>query len=314
MKDPELSAAVSALECPDCRQIDWRLSSVQPRHNSKTGTACCVRCGRLVFLKALKAESVAAARFAAQQQFLLERQLFEQSDRVGGFHVLQPLALRDATIVMEYLEADTASRVLRASSPEVQDRLLEEIGRWFAAFHQVMACEEGPVDFEEKCASLRIRSARLAAHHPARLTIEWLENERRSFDGRRFKRARLHGDAKPDNFLVSGTRIYGIDAHAGYRNLVEYDLAQFLGQMVVSMGNPLSRRVHRRSGEMEAAVLRGYRSLMPFDEDALRWLRGYFLVSLWLNASAAGPAQRWFRRPLLLEDLKRLSDAVFPAA
>lgn len=294
---------LSSLTCNACKQVGrWRAISTRRRHNSMIALADCRGCGARLFLKTFVDHEGISATRVAHDQYRLAEELSRRFDSSGALRVPRPLAIFDATMAMEYINGRPASAAIQASAPDAQDRLLECIGRWFASYHTAMACEDLPADFSEKCERLRDRSAKLSSHHPIRAAIARLESSRHRFDGRSFRCARLHGDAKPDNFLVARDAFYGIDIQAAYRNLVEYDLAQFLCQMLLSTANVVRCRRHPRAEAMEAALLRGYAQLGPYDEAALGWLRTYFFASLWLNAPAAGFTQRWLR-PLLMKEL-----------
>jgi len=280
----------------------WEIAPSNRRQNSAIAFAHCRGCGGRVFLKTCHEQEGITASRLAHAQYHLARHLSGQFDSFHGARVARPLALFDSTIVMEYIDGPPTTSVLRSGFPQAQDRLLEQIGQWFATYHAAMTCDNVSADFARKCESLRNRSAKLSPRHPIRAATARLESSRHRFDGRSFRCARLHGDAKPDNFIVAHEAVYGIDIQATYRNLVEYDLAQFLCQMLLSTAHVLRCRRHPRAEAMEAALLRGYAQFAPYDEAALGWLRSYFLASLWLDAPAAGFTQRWLR-PLLMKEL-----------
>lgn len=114
---------------------------------------------------------------------------------------------------------------------------------------------------------------------------------------------RIHGDFKPQNLLISPTRMVGLDIHWQSTGPAVYDLAPFLNHLwLLARPRPLAP-LWRDRNVVAAAFLDGY-GTAP-DMRSLRWVRLYFalchLGSYRSRGGAATIAARLLIQPLVHE-------------
>lgn len=298
-KSDAIRSAMEAFECDTCgARRSFHIALEEHRINSTIAVAVCDSCGRRIFAKDVHAEDDEPAHEIAEREFRLERLLFERSTRTPDFDVVRPIALHGSVVITEFVDGGSIPRIEKFQN-EAADRTFERIGRWLAEFHLTLACPDGRVDFSDKCSMLKRRSFRLSASHPIRRAIERLESDSRRFSDKLFHRAQLHGDVKLDNFLMAGERVFGVDILCRYVNLPEHDLAQFFGQLRLSVRTGSKWRGETDVERLVASVLRGYTERSPVDLEALEWLRNYFRIHFWLTGRERGLLWLWSVRPLL---------------
>ncbi|MEH6478311.1 MAG: hypothetical protein V7727_21650, partial [Sneathiella sp.] len=162
--------------------------------------------------------------------------------------------------------------------------LMRRLGHWFAKLHE--ASDKG-----KQTGGLAGRLDAIlgwSAHQKCCPTVEqallYLTTHLPEPEPADSRYRQLHGDAKPENFLIEGDRIVGIDIGWRFLQLPENDLAQFLTQYELSVCGPFGNIDKRRHRTLVDAFLDGYRSSIIVDESVLAWLRVYFLLHLWFSS------------------------------
>lgn len=308
---PAVLVTLRDFACPSCQgHRVWRpIGGLVQRLNSYTGFAACRRCGERVFVKRIrrypKVDPVERAMREYRNAESLHRAL-PADDRTG---VARPLAAIDGVLVFAYVPGVPLSRALRGRTTEARRAILASTGRWFARFHLSVDVEDGDPRFPSRLAYLREQCAALSMRYRSvSLALERLQYRLEALEGRSFSLFLVHGDAKAENFLLSGNRVVAVDVDYRMRGPPEMDLAQFLVQMRVGrlpwegVGRP------DRRGE-ESSFLAGYACLRPFDREVLEWMETYFTVWLWTCTRRSGFLRRLRADALFQTELTALLDA-----
>ncbi|WP_153110279.1 phosphotransferase [Propionivibrio limicola] len=159
---------------------------------------------------------------------------------------------------------------------------LHQAGEWLGYFHTAGPLRPGRINLDHRLEVI----AELEHLHSgndvfAKATHRLRETAPRLANGDAWT-SWLHGDCKTDNFLIDGNAVIGIDISLAYENTIEYDLAQFLNNLELTLNSPrhLVFRGLRRG--LVKAFLSGYRQTGPSISDAyLDWIRLDFALSLW---------------------------------
>jgi Ser/Thr protein kinase RdoA (MazF antagonist) len=242
----------------------------------------CRHCERKVFVKKLKASDQSDAFTRAATEFLAASQLHQSFPIDSETGVTRPLALRGSTLIFEPLEGRSLAAILRAGPSSSRRAAAAKAGMCFARLHTAGTTGFDVIDLETKYLSLLTHCGRDAEEIPLmRSALGHLREELPKFSGCRYELVRLHGDAKPDNFVLADCRMVAVDADWMLQNVGEMDLAQFLVQLPISLANPFGRLDAELSEDLEHEFIEGYQRCRKLDVEVLAWLKTYFFISFW---------------------------------
>lgn len=298
MRTPAIRGLLDGVACPRCGAAsEWILRGhAKTRLNSTTAIVRCPNCDASFFIKILESfgdekQGAAEEEFAAAQRI---HAAFPSCERFGVVRPYRLLA-KDGLIFFDYVEGRDAAQLLMNLQPDLRKPLMERLGAWLKKFHLATGPTQGLADLQERVAAL---SARLEGNRPSSgvfdRSLARLTDDIPLSAGSSFLQVGLHGDCKLENFLVRGEQVVGIDVAWRYRNIAEYDLAQFLAQMTLTARSLGGRRIAGSCGELEDAFLRGYQVAGPESLRMVDWLKRYYLLSCWLSWRSRGPVQRAF--------------------
>jgi tRNA A-37 threonylcarbamoyl transferase component Bud32 len=223
---------------------------------------------------------------AAKEQFTaLQRVSGALADRNERYRVPTPLYLVPAlaTLAMTWVEGKSLSKNMRCAAVFSKGAgWFENTGAWLGAFHkagrsrrQVVNLNERLAVIDDLCVPPLLDEAYARATVVQRKAASTLENVETEISW-------LHGDCKTDNFILSGTNIYGIDISLNHESPVEYDLAQFLNNLDLLLSSPKYLHLRGMRSTLEKAFMRGYQTTGPTVSYAyLNWLRLNFSIAFW---------------------------------
>jgi hypothetical protein len=215
------------------------------------------------------------------------------------FASTEPYALFEdlGVVVAEWVHGPTLSRLI-TGSPAMDARLAaRKAGAWLARLHGSAEPSFRPLDTSELLAQLD--TALAAQQRPPSgpalgRAVDALHQTARSVSETPVVWTRVHGDFKPDNMLVSGGKLTGIDIDLRYPGPGLLDAAQFLNHLALLFRTP--RGIRRRSGgdQIGASFCRGYEQDggLPLGYPQLAWVRLHNSVRLLLKH------RDWSRRPV----------------
>lgn len=280
------------------RKISVRDNSVIYMANLSAGQAnraaikCCLIPGTNQFDQA-----------TARQQFDALTKVHVASQGYQGHgQVPTPLfAIEDlAAYAMSWVDGDSLTSHLRIwHDAEFVIASHAQAGRWLANFHRSGPLRIAPADLANKIEHLSDMR-----HHPVRHPLfgEALnavaETASRIVD-MPVATSWLHGDCKPDNFMLAASGLVGIDISLKYENAIENDLSAFLNGLDMMLLDIRWRRAMRHAQRLQEAFLHGYMSAGPNVSRALlSWLRLWSTLTSW-HAATVESKPRWPNRWLL---------------
>jgi hypothetical protein len=153
--------------------------------------------------------------------------------------VAEPICLipEHAVVVSEWIEGRSVKAWLQDSEASFDGvcKVLAAAGRWLRQFHFVQSLGEAELELQKKLAQLDDLCEAHAATPWRHALLKWMRQRlvatSRQFAGEFFRVSDLHGDFKPENLLVEGERLVGIDIGHIYRSCVWNDVAYFLVQL-----------------------------------------------------------------------------------
>ncbi len=301
MRANQLLIKISSLACPHCQSKKcWELvSKPQVRMNSVTAVVRCAQCNMAFFLKHIIRETQEESIVQAKHEYQVTKTLYLQFPDKPDVAVVKPFCLINTVLVMEYIPGQSPAGLLKSASMTEAKILMGKLGSWFGHFHQAGEASEGRVDLSEKYTALSNRlSAISSASCVANQALFFLEKQLVNYDGQLVPHRQLHGDAKPDNFIIHKRRIVGIDVDCTFRNLQEHDLAQFLAHFRLTCGSMFKRIDKHRIYELETSFLNSYSSTAQFNPEFVAWLKVYYLLNFWLSWRSPGLLYRlhWDRQ------------------
>ena len=255
-------------------------------------------------------------------------------DRMNGhplFASARPYALFEdlGVVVAEWVDGPMLSRVITAS-PVMDARLAaRKAGAWLARLHRSADASFRPLDARGMLSQL---DTVLAAHQRPRSgsilggALDALHQTACSVTGTPVLWTRVHGDFKPDNMLMSGGKLTGIDIDLRYPGPGSLDTAQFLNHLALLFRTPRGIRRFSRGGEISASFCRGYQrdGGLPLGHPQLAWVRLHNAVRLFLrhrdwSSRPVGWITSWSLRQLIArmtDTLERMDGATaeFPDA
>jgi len=297
-RDDRSPGVLHVPQCPTCqRPGTWR--RLQPslrRRASRIAFVSCSDCGLRAVLKEVQSDTSAARLFRVAQQ--VHRDF--QGD--GRLAVAQPLA-RSGSVLLFAHSPGTSPLPVLINGPMVNAiGLASAIGEWLATYHQipVRVDESGdlnpaPLDLASEVRDLEAEFSSEGVHKPREAGVfKRLRTLALKASAEPLRRlVRLHGDAKPDNFLFDGETLVGIDIEGQYLGMPERDLAQFEAQLRASATRWLGRADQGRLLALSSAVAQGYRLRAPLDSARLNALRVICVLHSWINWRSASSATGW---------------------
>lgn len=263
---------------------------MRERSNSATAVARCSRCRGRIFVKFLRGPDAAQE---AARVFAVAAAAHEHLQGDPRFSANRPLHRCGAVLAFEWVDGSSPKPVLRQAPLDEAAALARRLGEWLALFHagdprRAAAVEER---LAEHCHAVATDWQPGALPPAAARGLQALAARALVRSDQRF--VRQHGDAKPDNFLLDGQTVVGIDIAGRHWHLPENDLAQLDVQLriaLLSVAGGLDGRRARRLGDALAA---GYASRALLDERTLQTYRWLYLLSFWAGRRTGSPLARW---------------------
>lgn len=246
----------------------------------------------------------------ARQQFdALTRVYVAFQGNNGNGQVPTPLfSIEDlGAYAMSWVDGDSLTGHLRIwHDSEVLISSLDQAGRWLAKFHR-----SGPLRTAAADLGNKIQHITDMRCHPVLSPIFGDALDAVAANVYRFAdlpvaMSWLHGDCKPDNFMLSSSGLIGIDISLGYENAIEYDLAAFLNGLDLMLLDIRWRHAKPHAQRLREAFLLGYMAEGSNVSLALlSWLRLWSALTAW-HAATVETKARWPKCWLLNRQFRAL--------
>ena len=206
------------------------------------------------------------------------------------FASARPYALFEdlGLVVAEWVNGPTLSRVITASPPMDARLAVRKAGAWLARLHRSTNHSYRPLHTDEMLAQLD-RAIAESQHAPSAgifgRALDALHQTAPSVSGTPVVWTLVHGDFKPDNMLVTGGKLTGIDMDLKYPGPGALDVAQFLNHLTLLFWTPRGVRRLSHSSQVSASFCRGYEQDggLPLGYPQLAWVRLHNAVRLLLK-------------------------------
>jgi Ser/Thr protein kinase RdoA (MazF antagonist) len=303
----------------------WRLGPLMPRTHSITAVAeSSVESGRKLFLKIPRPDDDSAV---IREQFAAEYAGLEMAHTAlaafqNRYCVPAPVSKNDlGWFAIEHIEGRRADAILASNiGHAARAHLLREIGSWIGHLHTAFAQADQVYDF----ASYRARILTLPIHqYPGvvRRAAECLDQRLPELTAKAVPYARIHGDLKVDNFLLTDRNtLIGFDLSLANTNPVIFDLSAFLNRLHVWTLSPGGMRNIPMRDSMQSAFLEGYGATASrFNNTlSLHWMQLALACAtyddvLTNNLRTRGTLRRWtlaLRYAMMIRSLTRKLVAV----
>lgn len=290
----ELEALLTRLPC-DTEYGDggsrWRVEGLQHSlENSWLYRGTSTSRGERVAIKLCRdtGSEMPAGGWASQEYEVLSL-LYPYFARLPGLAVPRPLPTlpQHGMLLTEWIDGPTLTALL-LDWRITRARTLREIhraGRWLSALHRYESHGSAPLDagqmfreLEADADTQRLVAAERVAGQALRLlreTVGLVSRESQPV-------ARLHGDFKADNLIVSNGALVGLDIALQWRGPVVRDIAPFLNHLYLLALHPRGLRLLPMREEITAAFLEGYAEggqRMP--RKLVEWVRLGSALTVW---------------------------------
>jgi tRNA A-37 threonylcarbamoyl transferase component Bud32 len=209
----------------------------------------------------------------------------------NNFSVPVPVILLEqvAVVVAEWVDGKSVGDALTDPAFDYKANLenMRYCGTWLHYFHEAFKVPDKLLDTKEKIDSLMSTSLYRDNKKTFRRAIDLLYQSAPAMAAQGFSASRLHGDYKPENVLVSGKRVVGIDIHLEFENVVYYDVAAFLNRLELNFCGPWLWRLSVQRKKFIEAFVDAY-GHPGSESQGLEWLRLYSILSLWATHSEKG--------------------------
>jgi len=168
-----------------------------------------------------------------------------------------------AVVVCAWLEGRTVGSLCRdpVSSAAKVERAVALSGTWLRDFHRARPAEPGPVDVRwllDITVETLEETGFAKRWTEAERILGLLEETSEAAASQPVPRGWTHGDCKPDNLVVAGDEVVGLDTGASYVNVVLLDVAHFLNHLELHTMHPAALRIAGRHDTLTAAFWRAY--------------------------------------------------------
>jgi len=285
-RQASLLSKISGFRCPNCQSRGCWNFKTRPsrRQNSWTAQALCRDCGHAIFLKQLMMIDDIPAKLCAEREFDAASKLNTLFNKSPAFGVVEPLERIGSLLVFEHIAGITPVLILKAAPLDDAVSIMRRLGAWFAKLHEASENGKQTGNLADRLEAVRSWSMHQKPYPSVRRALSYLKTHLPEPEAGSSRYCQLHGDAKPENFLIEGDRIVGIDISWRFRQLPENDLASFLTQYELVVCGFFGTIDKTRRRALEGAFLDGYRSSSTLDETILAWFRVYSLLHLWFRS------------------------------
>lgn len=194
------------------------------------------------------------------------------------------------SVGMENILGETLSSALLSKEYNALHRhsLVNRCGRWLSWFHnfETVTCKSFPAEDFLESLNREISSYTSIEYSLAARIFSSLEKTATLASKEIVPHGLLHGDFKPDNLIVSTSRVVGIDFQINTQGMLISDLVQFLNHIYLFGYEPraLRSRLWREKAALECAFLRGYETQREkISRLALSWLQIHHLCRMACN-------------------------------
>ena len=249
--------------------------------------------GRRVALKVVLDER----NLSARDQFEAMRAVETRFHAHAGFRAPQALAYLEGrrAFVMEWLDGQPLSRLLCGGDRRKAAGAIRKAAHWLAILHGSEILPPRPMPLSDMLADLEeAMSGRRPG--PVGPILAMLRGAADSLAAVPVATAVLHGDFKPENLLLSGDELIGMDSEARYRAATVGDLGYFLNSLRLAAYTHAAPLLLWRRRRLEREFLAEYGALRGDVPPAhLAWWRLHHLARLWLLRRRGTPADRVLR-------------------
>lgn len=241
--------------------------------NERAAIKCC-----------LDAHGVSDAQTARRQYEAMQRVHAAFASAPSQYKVPEPLRLMPdlGAYSMSWIDGRSLTNVIQHNRGALDPHTaLTASGGWLGTFHSLGPTRRQPPDLATRAQHLGRMRRTPIDHAMFRWATDHLASTLDSAAATVLSTSWLHGDCKPDNFMLSPPDVFGIDFAVEYENAVELDLAQFLNNFELLLReNP--RQWHVDPQGMIKSFLAGYQSTGPaINKTFLQWIRLDSAITYW---------------------------------
>jgi aminoglycoside phosphotransferase (APT) family kinase protein len=275
--------------------------------------ASCPRCNHKFFLKQLYFQEPEPSEEGREYQTL--QQVYDHFPTNSNFKVARPLdyIASSHTIIMDYEKGiGFLSAISKADEIETC-KLVAQAGNWLRKLHDCRKVHSTEVHTVASPSQRLTRSCEYweEQHKPSdgttRVAIKLLAEVEPKLDEMMDQRVWIHGDFTPDNILVNGETLIGLDVGWRSRANPVMDLAPFLNHLSLSLTTVYGFKLDRNIAELERAFINGYAN-NPSTEQLilLHWYRLYFLICYRYSWRGLGILRRLLTQAQLKPQISKL--------
>lgn len=158
--------------------------------------------------------------------------------------------------------------------------------KWLKAFHACHRLPAAALDVDSKLSFIAtIESSFPSSDEVFYAGVAQLRRSAGAAAAAKLPRSWIHGDFTPDNLIVSGERVLGIDTQLRHENAVVYDLAPFLNHLALALLEPSGWPLLRSHQALRRTFVATYLDGSAINlEIPLAWTQLYLALQHWHSA------------------------------
>jgi aminoglycoside phosphotransferase (APT) family kinase protein len=234
-----------------------------------------------------------------------------------------PILLQSGCVVMDWVEGTSLFEQLTnwRTSPSRVLGSLRRAGEWLNRFHHSQTLEIGRIDTAK---FLALVDAAFVRAKPSPVCLSAIGRARHFLDQHAERVGRVpirrgwnHGDFKPENVMLSGDHVFGIDFEHIAQGICLSDVVNFLFHVDFRLLVPGSLHLlpfRRRAWRCFLEGYAGDTTASDLDNLAMRWFYLQRLLQAWAHDEAAsrGTARLWYMRRVFRHLANNVVEAPLP--